>query len=290
MNGSTRSSHMVWFAHPGMTKHPPASWPPQLHCRFLGLSAICSQGAAPRRAAACGGAGDDGPQPTSSSLFFRADAIRPLMAPRHERRLPLMHRIALALVAACLASPTLAEPVEKPQQEVRLDLDGDGKLDLARIVEPGRGEAELHIYLGIGDATPDAARKADIVKKEIARNVIIGLAAGRGRSLVVTDSCGGCTQSPLQGSRSSIAAAGSSSLDSTSTGSSGTIPAAAASISSPVAARDRSRGTAARDRSAGNSRRCPWRNGTSTTGKATACPRLEGMARPSKRMASGARD
>ncbi len=108
-----------------------------------------------------------------------------------------MHRIALALVAACLASPALAEPGEKPQQEVRLDLDGDGRLDLARIVESGPRDAELHIYFGIGDATPDAARKADVIKKEIASNVLVGLEARRGRSLIVTDSCGGCTQSAV---------------------------------------------------------------------------------------------
>ncbi len=86
---------------------------------------------------------------------------------------------------------------EKPQQEVRLDLDGDGRLDLARIVESGPRDAELHIYFGIGDATPDAARKADVIKKEIASNVLVGLEARRGRSLIVTDSCGGCTQSAV---------------------------------------------------------------------------------------------
>ena len=106
-----------------------------------------------------------------------------------------MRRISLALLLALLAAPALAQPLETPAQEVRLDLDGDGRLDLARIVRSGTRDADLHIYLGIGDATPDAARKADVIRREIASNLLVGLEVRRGRSLVVTDSCGGCTQS-----------------------------------------------------------------------------------------------
>lgn len=106
-----------------------------------------------------------------------------------------MLRIGLALVTAFVAAPALAQPLEKPLQEVRLDLDGDGRLDLARIVGTSMSDIELHIYFGIGDAMPDAARKADVIKTEIAGNVLVGLEVRRGRSLVVTDSCGGCTQS-----------------------------------------------------------------------------------------------
>ncbi len=106
-----------------------------------------------------------------------------------------MSRISLALVTVFLAVPALAQPLEKPPQEVRLDLDGDGRRDLARIVESGPRDAALHIYFGIGDATPDAARKANVIKADIASNLLVGLEVRGGRSIVVTDSCGGCTQS-----------------------------------------------------------------------------------------------
>ncbi len=106
-----------------------------------------------------------------------------------------MLRTGLVLITAFVVAPAVAQPLEKPPREVRLDLDGDGRLDLARIVGTNKRDIDLHIYFGIGDATPDAARKADFIKTEIAGNVLVGLEVRRGRSLVVTDSCGGCTQS-----------------------------------------------------------------------------------------------
>ncbi len=106
-----------------------------------------------------------------------------------------MRPVVLALITAFAAVPALGQPQDEPSLEVRLDLDGDGRRDLARIVTSGTGDPELHIYYGMGDATPDAGRKADVIATNIVSDRFVGLLAPRGRSLVVTGSCGGCSQS-----------------------------------------------------------------------------------------------
>lgn len=97
-------------------------------------------------------------------------------------------------VAAALAgaAPLLAQDREEPQREVRLDLDGDGKPDLARVVDVPPRRWDLHVFMGVGDGPIPPDRKPDIVKQEIAENLTTEVRA-RGRSLIVTDDCGGCT-------------------------------------------------------------------------------------------------
>jgi hypothetical protein len=107
---------------------------------------------------------------------------------------------ALRLVVALCAlgaAPSLAQVDPAWKSEVRLDLDGDGKLDLARLVDNRPRSRDLHIFYGVGDLTPGPDAKPDMIKAEIAENVFVGLSArGRG-SLIVTSDCGGCTQSAV---------------------------------------------------------------------------------------------
>jgi hypothetical protein len=109
----------------------------------------------------------------------------------------LIARLLLAAgVAAVGANPATSQALpdgEKPKTEVRLDLDGDGKLDLARLVDDRPRSFELHIFYGVGEGQPDAGRKPDFVKPDIAGTLIVELSVRGKRSLVVTDDCGGCS-------------------------------------------------------------------------------------------------
>jgi hypothetical protein len=107
-------------------------------------------------------------------------------------------RLAAAVAAILAASigaaiPAVAQAADEPQREVRLDLDGDGTLDLARVVGVPPRRWDLQVFMGVGDGPLAADRKPDIVKQEIAENFTASVKA-RGRSLIVTDECGGCTQ------------------------------------------------------------------------------------------------
>jgi hypothetical protein len=101
---------------------------------------------------------------------------------------------AALAVAACVgvSAPAASQTADKPQREIRLDLDGDGKLDLARVVGAPPRRWDLHVFMGVGDDAVAPERQPDIVKQEIAENFSAEVRA-RGRSLVVTDDCGGCT-------------------------------------------------------------------------------------------------
>ena len=81
------------------------------------------------------------------------------------------------------------------QQEVSLDLDGDGKPDRAMLTFNAEGGADLAIYLGHGDGALDPTRKPTISKKDIAGDTAVTLESKGGKSLLLTSSCGGCSDS-----------------------------------------------------------------------------------------------
>ena len=100
----------------------------------------------------------------------------------------------LVLLSALAIAPTgaLAETVQD-RHEVTLDIDNDGKMDRAVLVgNPSSGNGDLTIYLDAGTGTLDPSRKPSILKKDLTDTRITGF-EGKGRSLVVTYGCGGCS-------------------------------------------------------------------------------------------------
>jgi hypothetical protein len=103
----------------------------------------------------------------------------------------------IALMASGIVSaPALAEnkPGLKALSEVTLDIDNDGAMDRAVLVDDSEsGVVNLYIYLAAGDEKLDLSRKPNFLKKEITEGSIFdrGLASKGKRSLTVT-SCYGC--------------------------------------------------------------------------------------------------
>lgn len=90
--------------------------------------------------------------------------------------------------------PALAQ--DKPSLETTLDIDRDGKMDRAVMVD-----ADLYIYLGGGDEKFDPLRQPSFLKKDLATAAVLvveskgkvtGKAAGR-PALIVKYGCGGCS-------------------------------------------------------------------------------------------------
>jgi hypothetical protein len=80
-------------------------------------------------------------------------------------------------------------------QEVTLDMDGDGKPDLAVLTFNAENGADLAIYLGHGDGPLDLSRKPTLRKNNIAGNIAVTLESKGGKSLKLSSSCGGCSNS-----------------------------------------------------------------------------------------------
>jgi hypothetical protein len=100
------------------------------------------------------------------------------------------HLILPGIVALAAGSvPALAQD-RKPSVETTLDIDRDGKMDRAVMVN-----ADLHIYLGAGDEKPDPSRKPSFVKKDLATAMVLGVESkGTGKpSLIIRYGCGGCS-------------------------------------------------------------------------------------------------
>jgi hypothetical protein len=105
----------------------------------------------------------------------------------------LVHFIAMsAFVAGATVNLHAQETAEVPR-EVRLDIDRDGKLDLARIVEtPDDGSGDLQVYLGIGDGAPDPDVEPDFVKKDVLAGTMRAFER-RGKDALALTICTGCT-------------------------------------------------------------------------------------------------
>ncbi len=100
--------------------------------------------------------------------------------------------VAIAMIPGCaLAENTL--PVKSPY-EVTLDIDHDGKMDRAILVEaPSTGNGDLYIYLGTGAEKIDPTRKPAIVKKNLTTARILQIEGDGKGSLIVMSGCGGCS-------------------------------------------------------------------------------------------------
>ena len=100
--------------------------------------------------------------------------------------------VALALVPAYARAQD--KPPLKPPYEVTLDIDHDGKMDRAVLVEdPATGNGDLYIYLGTGAEKFDPTRKPAIVKKTLTAARILRFESDGKGSLIVMSGCGGCS-------------------------------------------------------------------------------------------------
>jgi hypothetical protein len=92
---------------------------------------------------------------------------------------------ALALIAAMAVAPAAARAEEKPAAKVvykiTLDIDHDGKLDRAAVVQdPASSYADLVIYLD-GPGPLDPSRIPSFLKKNLTADPVVGLeSAGKG--------------------------------------------------------------------------------------------------------------
>ena len=92
---------------------------------------------------------------------------------------------ALAMMPACAHAQAKA-PL-KALHEVTLDIDHDGKLDRAAVVEdPASGYAALYIFLGGGAGPLDLTRQPSFLKKDITADPVTGLTGDRKGALILT--------------------------------------------------------------------------------------------------------
>jgi hypothetical protein len=106
---------------------------------------------------------------------------------------PMTSRPLCAIALAALgAAAAMAE--DGPAREVTLDIDRDGAMDRAVLVETESGFTDLSIYLGAGEGTLDPSRQPTVVKKDMTDgSVNSGLEVKSNGSLIVTYGCGGCS-------------------------------------------------------------------------------------------------
>ncbi|MDX8467037.1 hypothetical protein RFM26_15190 [Mesorhizobium sp. VK23B] len=103
----------------------------------------------------------------------------------------VFHQAALPLIATLAAMPAPALAGDKPAFELALDIDQDGAMDRAMVMQDDGGPADLYIYLATGEERPDPARRPDFVRKALTEDRILDLEAKGKGSLAIT-SCFGC--------------------------------------------------------------------------------------------------
>jgi hypothetical protein len=106
------------------------------------------------------------------------------------------HHAALPYIVAFLAIPMSAlaenEPMAEAPFEITLDIDNDGQMDRAVMVQdPDNGQADLYVYLAAGDEKLDPSRKPTFIKKALTDGQVLELESKGKGSLSVT-SCFGC--------------------------------------------------------------------------------------------------
>lgn len=108
------------------------------------------------------------------------------------RRAALAWSVALAMMAAYALGQD--KPPLKPPYEVTLDIDHDGKMDRAVLVEDAAtGNGDLYIYLATGAEKIDPTRQPAIVKKTLTTARILRFESDSKGALVVMSGCGGCS-------------------------------------------------------------------------------------------------
>jgi hypothetical protein len=100
-----------------------------------------------------------------------------------------LHLAAWLVALATVTTPALAD--NAPAFELKLDIDRDGKMDRAVVLQDNTGSADLNIYLAIGEENPGPSRKPDFVRKALTEDRVVDLEAKGKGSLAIT-SCFGC--------------------------------------------------------------------------------------------------
>ena len=101
---------------------------------------------------------------------------------------------ALHLAVWLVALATVTTPAHAdnaPAFELKLDIDRDGKMDRAVVMQDDTGSADLYIYLAMGEEKPGPSRKPDFVRKALTEDRVVDLEAKGKGSLAIT-SCFGC--------------------------------------------------------------------------------------------------
>ena len=105
----------------------------------------------------------------------------------------LVNIIAVSAFFTGATTSVYAQETPVVPREVRLDIDRDGKLDLAKIVETSDdGSGDLLVYLGVGDGEPDPGVKPDFVKKDLLAGTMQAFDR-RGKNSLALTICTGCT-------------------------------------------------------------------------------------------------
>lgn len=102
-----------------------------------------------------------------------------------------LHHAALSWLVALAAMAVPALAGDKPAFELSLDIDQDGAMDRAVVMQDDGGPADLYFYLATGEEKPDPSRKPDFVRKALTEDRILDLEAKGKGSLAIT-SCFGC--------------------------------------------------------------------------------------------------
>ncbi|KUM25174.1 hypothetical protein AU467_27195 [Mesorhizobium loti] len=100
-----------------------------------------------------------------------------------------LHHAVWLIALAAMPAPGLA--YDKPAFELALDIDQDGTMDRAVVMQNDDGRADLYIYLATGEEKLDPSRKPDFVKKALTEDRILDLESKGEGSLAIT-SCFGC--------------------------------------------------------------------------------------------------
>jgi hypothetical protein len=102
-----------------------------------------------------------------------------------------LHHAALPWLVALVAVPAPALSESVPAFELKLDIDQDGKMDRAMVMQELGGPADLYIYLAAGEEKLDPSRRPDFVRKGLTEDRVTDLES-KGKGSLVMASCFGC--------------------------------------------------------------------------------------------------
>ncbi len=102
-----------------------------------------------------------------------------------------LHLATLPWFVALAALPVPAFAENGPAFELKLDIDQDGKMDRATVLQEAGGPADLYIYLAAGEEKLDPSRRPDFVRKGLTEDRVIDLES-KGKGSLAMTSCFGC--------------------------------------------------------------------------------------------------
>ncbi|WFP62463.1 hypothetical protein [Mesorhizobium sp. WSM4904] len=103
----------------------------------------------------------------------------------------VFHHAALPLIATLAAMPAPALAGDRSAFELTLDIDQDGRMDRAAVMQDDGGPADLYIYLAMAEEKLDPPRKPDFMRKALTEDRILDLES-KGRGSLAITSCFGC--------------------------------------------------------------------------------------------------